>query len=102
MVRLEGLGQLKNPVTSPGIEPATLCLVAWCLNQLRYRVPLNHPRNFIYSEFVLSWSSSWSDMDVLLSIVLARGDFNSVFIFCLIVLLFPVPAFVFMYTNCKY
>jgi hypothetical protein len=36
-VRLEGLGQLKNLMTSPGIEPATLGLVAFCLNQLRYR-----------------------------------------------------------------
>jgi hypothetical protein len=37
-VRLEGLGQLKNIVTSSGIEPATYRLVAQCLNQLRYRV----------------------------------------------------------------
>jgi hypothetical protein len=28
IVRLEGLGQLKNPVTSSGIEPATFRLVA--------------------------------------------------------------------------
>jgi hypothetical protein len=27
MMRLEGLGQLKNPVTSSGIEPATFWLV---------------------------------------------------------------------------
>jgi hypothetical protein len=38
-VRLEGLGQLKNPMTSSGIEPATFRLVAYCLNQLRYCVP---------------------------------------------------------------
>jgi len=34
-VRPEGLGQL----TPPGIEPATIRLVAQCLNQLRHRVP---------------------------------------------------------------
>jgi hypothetical protein len=39
MVRLEGLGQFKNPITTLGIEPATFRLVSWCLNQLRYRVP---------------------------------------------------------------
>jgi hypothetical protein len=39
IVRLEGLGQLKNPMTSLGFEPATFRLVALCLNQLRYRVP---------------------------------------------------------------
>jgi hypothetical protein len=39
IVRLEELGQLKNPTTSFGIEPTTLQLVALCLNQLRYRMP---------------------------------------------------------------
>jgi hypothetical protein len=33
-VRLEGLGQLKNPMTSSGIEPATFQLVAYCLVDL--------------------------------------------------------------------
>jgi hypothetical protein len=33
MVRLEGLGQLKNPMTSSGVDPATFQLVAECLNQ---------------------------------------------------------------------
>jgi hypothetical protein len=37
-VRLEGLGQLKIPMTSLGIEPTTFRLVALCLNQLRYSV----------------------------------------------------------------
>jgi hypothetical protein len=36
IVLLEGLDQLKNPMTSSGIEPATFQR----LNQLRYRVPL--------------------------------------------------------------
>jgi hypothetical protein len=40
-VRLEGLGQLKNAMTSSGIEPATFRLVALCINQLRYRVLLS-------------------------------------------------------------
>jgi hypothetical protein len=39
MVRLQGLGQQKNTMTSSGIGPATFRLVAQCLNQLRYRVP---------------------------------------------------------------
>jgi hypothetical protein len=37
-MRLEGLGQLKKPVTSAGIEPATFRLVAQWLNQLLHRV----------------------------------------------------------------
>jgi hypothetical protein len=38
IVRLEPLGQLKNPMTS-GIESATYRLVRQCLNQLCYRMP---------------------------------------------------------------
>jgi hypothetical protein len=38
IVWLEGLDQLKNPMTSSGIEPAAFRLVAQCLNQLRYRM----------------------------------------------------------------
>jgi hypothetical protein len=37
--RLEGIDQLKIPITSSGIEPATFRLVAECLNHLCYRVP---------------------------------------------------------------
>jgi hypothetical protein len=38
IVWLEGLGQLKNAITSRGIESATFQLLAQCLDQLRYRV----------------------------------------------------------------
>jgi hypothetical protein len=37
-VRLEGLGQLKNPMTLSGIEPATFQLGEQCLNQTTLRV----------------------------------------------------------------
>jgi hypothetical protein len=46
--RLEGLGELKNAVTSSGIETATFQLVAWCLNQLRYGVLSNSAEYSIY------------------------------------------------------
>jgi hypothetical protein len=39
IVRLEGLGQLKNPTTWSGVEPTIFRLAAYCLNQLRYGVP---------------------------------------------------------------
>jgi hypothetical protein len=42
IVRLVGLGEQKNLMTSSGIEPVTFRLAAWCLNQLRYRVPQFH------------------------------------------------------------
>jgi hypothetical protein len=38
MVRLEVLDQLKKS-TSSGLDPDTFRLVAYCINQLLYRVP---------------------------------------------------------------
>jgi hypothetical protein len=38
-VLLEGLGKLKNPMTSLGTEPATFGLVVYYLNQLHYSAP---------------------------------------------------------------
>jgi hypothetical protein len=38
-MRLERLGLLENAMTSAGIESTTFWLVAYCFNQLRYRVP---------------------------------------------------------------
>jgi hypothetical protein len=38
-MRLEGLGQFKNSITSSGIERVAFRLVAQRLNQLRYRAP---------------------------------------------------------------
>jgi hypothetical protein len=37
-MQLEGFGHVKNPVKSQVIKPATFWLVAYCHNQLRYRV----------------------------------------------------------------
>jgi hypothetical protein len=39
-LEVEGVSQLKNPVASSGVEPVTFWLVAWCLNQLHYCMPL--------------------------------------------------------------
>jgi hypothetical protein len=39
IVRPEGLGQRKIPMTPSGIQPATFRLVAQCLNHLRQSVP---------------------------------------------------------------
>jgi hypothetical protein len=39
IVWLEELGQLKNPMTSSGIEPVTCRLVLWCLKHVSKDVP---------------------------------------------------------------
>jgi hypothetical protein len=54
MVLLEGLGQLKNPLTSLGIKPTIFWLVAQCLNQLRKRMT---PLHVYYTEFELKKNS---------------------------------------------
>jgi hypothetical protein len=38
ILRLAELVQLKNPVSSSGMDPATFRFLAYCFNQLRYRV----------------------------------------------------------------
>ena len=43
VVRPEGLRKWKVPLTPSGIETATFCLVAQCLNQLRNHVPPPSP-----------------------------------------------------------
>jgi hypothetical protein len=42
-----GLGQLKNAVTSTGIESVTFQPVTWCLKQLHYRIPIHY---FVYGK----------------------------------------------------
>jgi hypothetical protein len=75
-MRLEGLGQLKNPMTLSGTEPATFRLVAWCLNQLCYRVPLWHTiRTEAYDETLLCLSPSLLRTETAQNIVCLRSDF---------------------------
>jgi hypothetical protein len=67
IVRLEGLGQLKNLMTSSEIEPATFRLVAQCLNQLRYsvlflddsRVSNKVVQKTDYMQFSRMWTSTF-------------------------------------------
>jgi hypothetical protein len=47
IVRLEELGQLKNPTTSTGIEHVTFRLVTEYLSELRYYVPLDELTSII-------------------------------------------------------
>jgi hypothetical protein len=50
IVRMEGLGQLKNSMTSSGIEIETFHLVPRCLSQLRYRMPHSCNCGYQFSE----------------------------------------------------
>jgi hypothetical protein len=43
IVQLEGLGQLKNSMTSSGMEPASFRLVAYCLNQISVNYKIYRP-----------------------------------------------------------
>jgi hypothetical protein len=79
-VRLEGLGQLKNPVTSSGIKP--LRLVAQCLNQLRYRVP---PFLVFCVVRVVSKEDGWFFQELhfkfrMLSLLLLSGKINEILV----------------------
>jgi hypothetical protein len=74
-VRLEELGQLKNPMISSGIEPATIQFLAYCLDHLRYFVPsmgvtqvdlnLGHKH---YSQLARSISSSQRENGILIAV----------------------------------
>jgi hypothetical protein len=62
-VQLEGLGQLKNPMTS-GMELATFRLVTKCPNQLSYRVP--HTFRLVIWKLENWFLMSPADVDVVL------------------------------------
>jgi hypothetical protein len=59
-MRLEVLVQLQNPVSSSVIEPATIQLVAYYLNQLLYRVPPDTANTWKKTiEAILNPSAEW-------------------------------------------
>jgi hypothetical protein len=60
IVRLEGLVQLRNPMSSSGIEPVTFRLTAQCLNQLRYRLPPTDVLTFIKWLYIALVSKEYS------------------------------------------
>jgi hypothetical protein len=72
-VRLEGLGKMKNPMTSSGIKPATFRFVVQCLNQLCYRM------TYIWSQELYIWkgkgsiTSSAIDWKFILSVEHGNG-----------------------------
>jgi hypothetical protein len=74
IVRLEELCQLKNSTISTGIEPATLRLVAKCLNQLRYREIMLWSLNYFYLIFFyvcsISHSTFLSEGRIILGLIL--------------------------------
>jgi hypothetical protein len=61
-MQLEGLGQLKKSTPSV-LDPATFRLVAWYLNQLRYRAP-SFPKKQYWKKKLALYSAS----TVLLSV----------------------------------
>jgi hypothetical protein len=60
IVQLEGLGQLKKSVTSLGIKPTTFQLVAYCLNQLCYRIPQRKHKHNSYLQFRCAYTGDYS------------------------------------------
>jgi hypothetical protein len=60
ILRLEGLSQLQNRITSWGIEPATFQLPAYWINKLLFRVPrVTHGSAFkakIWKSIKTSWA----------------------------------------------
>jgi hypothetical protein len=75
IVRLEGLGQMKNLKISSGLEPATLRFVAQCLNQLHYRVP--PLASYITYKYTFWSNALWPLKQVVVTDTIAPWQVNS-------------------------
>jgi hypothetical protein len=79
ILRLQGLGQLKNPTTSLWIEPATFRLVVQCLNKPRYCVP---PSSCKLNEFCICVNPSYQAQNMharpwkIFKGLFSRGSFH--------------------------
>jgi hypothetical protein len=79
IVRLEGLGQFKNPMTSSGIEPATLRLVALGLSVSTSRIlatdlntgTITSNPDEVFLSFLLQspWTADSPQLDPILSLL---------------------------------
>ena len=95
IVRPEGLYQWKIPMTPSGLEPATLRLVAQCLNQLHCRIPQQYVyrTHNITDTFTVSVCTVVCDVCVCVCVC--------VFVFVFVWMTFHCKSVCLIKTNCN-